>query len=82
MKRIQIESYMKQKGLRTIDLVLNENDPLGIYCELKGGFLCDYTGHRINRNADVWGYLDFRDCGKNYREPVRVAFERFDTSLK
>ena len=75
MKRIEIERLMKSRGQKTIDLVYNEDDQLGVYCELKGGYLCDYTGHRVNRNVNVWGYLDFQYRGKRYREPTRVKFD-------
>lgn len=75
MKRIEIETMMKSRGQKTIDLVYNEHDALGIYCELKNGYLYDYTGHRVNRNIDIWGFLDFQYRGKRYREPVRIKFD-------
>ena len=75
MKRIDIEAMMKEQGLKSIDLVYKETDPLGMFCELKNGYLYDYTGHRIDRKIDIWGYLKFEDLGKGYKEPVRVKFD-------
>lgn len=75
MKRLEIEQMMKQQGQKTIGIVYNENDELGVYCELKNGFLYDYTGHRVDRKKDIWGYLKYEDLGKGYREPIKVKFE-------
>lgn len=66
MLRVEVESLMKQKNQNSIVLVLNEQDKLGIYCELKGGFLCDYTGHRVDRKKDIWGYMEWNK-GKSSR---------------
>lgn len=66
MMRKEIEALMKQKGWKTIVLIMNESDPLGVYCELQGGFLQDFTGHRVNRTHNIWGYLNFEQ-GKGVR---------------
>ena len=75
MKRIDIEAMMKEQGRKCIALVYKETDPLGVFCELKNGYLTDYTGHRVDRKMDIWGYLKFEDLGKGYREGVRVKFD-------
>ena len=75
MKRIDIEAMMKEQGLKSIDLVYKETDPFGMLCELKNGYLCDCTGHRVDRKMDIWGYLKYEDLGKGYKEPVRVKFD-------
>lgn len=70
MKRAEIERLMNLNGQHMIALVINKDDPLGILCYLKRDYLVDYTGHRINARADIWGYLSFKN-GK----PVRFAWE-------
>ena len=75
MKRLDIENIMKEQGQKSIGLIYKETDKLGVYCELKGGYLCDYTGHRVDRKMDIWGYVKFEDLGKGYREPIRIKFE-------
>lgn len=75
MKRIDIETMMKEQGLKFIALIYKETDPLGVFCELQNGYLTDYTGHRVDRKMDIWGYLKFEDLGKGYRESVRVKFD-------
>lgn len=61
MLRIDIETYMKNNNLKHIDLVLNESDKLGIYCSLSGGYLVDYTNHRVDRKKDIWGFLKWEN---------------------
>ena len=61
---------MKRHNRQSIILVFNETDPLGIYCALKSGVLCDYTGRRVPLNQEVWGALVYRD-GK----PIRRQFK-------
>ena len=75
MKRIDIEAMMKEQGRKCIALVYKETDPLGVFCELKSGYLCDHTGHSVDRKMDICGYLKFEDLGKGYKEPVRVKFD-------
>lgn len=69
MLRSEIETLMKQKGQSTIALVLNKTDQHGVYCCLKGGYLVDYTGHRVDRKKDIWGKITWHE-GK----PRRVSF--------
>ena len=69
MKRDQIEKAMKAAHQEFISLVLNESDELGVLCQLKGGFLCDYTGHRVNKKMDIWGY-SFYSQGVMQRAPL------------
>lgn len=71
MKRQELEKQMKEKGIKQIDIIINESDPLAIYCSLVGGVLKDYTGHVVNRKIDIWGYLYWKE-GKR----ARVPFER------
>lgn len=66
MKRAEIEQYMKNKGLSQIDLILNADDHLAMYCMLKGGKLNDYTGHVVDRKIDIWGRLEWEN-GKSKR---------------
>ena len=67
MLRKEVEEYMKKNGLTQIDLVLNENDPLAIYCTLKNGTLKDYTDHVVDRKKNIWGRLIWEN-GKSRRE--------------
>lgn len=76
MKRADIEQMMKQQGKKFISLVYKETDPLGMLCEMKSGYLCDYTGHRVDRTMDIWGTLEYKDFGKGYKEPYKVKFEK------
>lgn len=60
MLRVEIEDYMKKNNLRTIDIVYNESDKLGVYTYLSSdGFLKDYTNHRVDRKRNIWGYLEW-----------------------
>lgn len=70
MLRVDIESRMKQQGITQIDLVYHENDKLAVYCELKSGYLTDYTNHRVNRKMDIWGYLKWENG-----QSTRVKFD-------
>lgn len=70
MKRADIEQWLKKNGQNTIVLVYNQTDKLGVYCELKGGFLCDYTGHRVNRAANIWGFVAWENG-----QPSHIPFE-------
>ena len=69
MYRIDIEKYLKQNKIEQIDLVINKDDKLAIYCKMKGGKLYDYTDHVIDRKKDIWGYLKWEN-GKS----ERIAF--------
>lgn len=70
MLRIDIEQFMKKNKLEHISLVCNESDKLGIYCYLSGGYLVDYTGHRVDRKKNIWGFIKYEN-GK----PTRIAWE-------
>lgn len=61
---------MKKNNLKHLAIVLNESDKLGKLCFLSGGFLVDYTGHRVDRKKNIWGFIKY-DNGK----PIRVAWE-------
>ena len=67
MLRKDIEAYMKDNGLKQIDLILHETDKLAIYCSLIGGTLKDYTGHVVDRKLNIWGRLVWKD-GKSERK--------------
>ena len=67
MLRSDIECFMKENNMKMITLIYNESDTIGIYCELKGGYLCDYRGHRVNRKKDIWGWLEWTGNGNAYR---------------
>lgn len=66
MLRKDIELYMKQHKLNQIDLVINKEDKLAVYCSLQGGTLKDYTSHVVDRKKDIWGYLKWEN-GKAQR---------------
>lgn len=70
MKRKQIELYMKEKGLKQIDLIFNEDDKYATYCMLQAGYLKNYNARPVDRNIDIWGYAVWKN-GKQYR----IAFE-------
>ena len=53
MYRIDIEKYLKQHKLEQIDLIINKDDKLAIYCKMKSGKLYDYTDHVIDRKKDI-----------------------------
>ena len=63
MLRSDIECFMKENNMKIITLIYNESDTIGIYCELKGGYLCDYNGHRVNRKKDIWGWIEWTGNG-------------------
>lgn len=69
MYRVDIEKYLKEHKIEQIDLVVNEEDKLAIYCKIKNGKLYDYTDHVVDRKKNIWGYLRWEN-GK----PERVAF--------
>lgn len=70
MLRSELEKKMKEKGIDQIDLIINENDKLAIYCRLVGGKLKDYTDHVVDRKKNLWGYLYWKD-GKSRRVKFR-----------
>ena len=63
MLRKDIEVMMKTKKQKSITLVYNKNDKLGMYCSLSGGYLVDCWGHRVDRNKDIWGYIEYDGKG-------------------
>lgn len=69
MLRAEIETYMKTNNMKHINLVYNENDKLAVYCFLQGGYLVDYSGHRVDRKKNIWGYMVFEN-----KMPVRYSF--------
>lgn len=68
MLRAQIEQYMKTRNITQIDLVINKDDELAVYCMLRGGKLIDYTGHVIDRKKDIWGYLEWTNGNSRRKE--------------
>lgn len=68
MLRADVESWMKSKGIKQIDLIINKDDKLAVYCELKSGKLYDHTNHVINRKIDLYGYYEWKD-GKHITIP-------------
>lgn len=74
MKRAEIEKLLKTRKEKSIGIVIKEGK-IGMYCILRGGFLCDCWGHRIDRNLDIWGEVKYKDFGKGYLEPYQVKFE-------
>ena len=70
MKRKDVEEWMKSRKRSTLGIVYKKGDPLGIYCELRGGILYDYTGHRVNRTVDIWGYVEYEKG-----MPIQYPFE-------
>lgn len=69
MYRQEIEKYLKDNNITQIDLILNKDDKLAIYCKVKNGKLYDYTDHVIDRKKDIWGYLKWNNGQKE-----RIAF--------
>ena len=69
MLRKEIEQAMKEKGQKSIVLVINESDELGILCSLTGGYLTDCWGHRVDRKKDIWGYIDYHSGNVGIRKP-------------
>ena len=63
MLRKEIEDLMKINKQKRIDLMFNREDTIGIYCFLQGGYLMDYTGHRVDRKRDIWGYIEWDGKG-------------------
>lgn len=63
MLRKDIEVMMKTKKQKSITLVYNKNDKLGMYCFLSSGYLVDCWGHRVDRNKDIWGYIEWDGKG-------------------
>lgn len=70
MLRIDIENYMKKNNIKHIGIILNESDKLGMFCSLSSGFLVDYTGHRVDRKKNIWGFIKHENG-----RPIRVAWE-------
>lgn len=72
MTRSRLETLMKENGFKSLVIVINESDPLGINAVLKGGVLYnEYTGHRIDRKATIWGYITYTE-GKPVRRPFKT----------
>ena len=71
MYRKDIEQYLKKHNITQIDLVIDKDDKLAIYCKVKNGKLYDYTDHVVDRKRDIWGCLIWKN-GK----PIRIAFNR------
>lgn len=69
MYRAEIEKMMKEQKVTCIALHYKENEPGGAYCFLRGGYLYDYTGKRVDRKLDIWGYNIFIN-GKPVRVPL------------
>jgi len=66
MLRAEVEKYMKENKIEQIDIIINEEDKLAIYCKLKNGKLYDYTDHVIDRKKNIWGRLIWSE-GKSQR---------------
>lgn len=66
MLRKEIEQYMKEHKLTQIDIIINKEDKLAVYCVLKNGTLKDYTDHVVDRKKDIWGRLEWSN-GKSTR---------------
>lgn len=67
MLRVDIEKMMKTQGKKTITLVYNKTDKLGMHCFLQGGYLMDCWGHRVDRKKDIWGFIDWDGKGNGDR---------------
>lgn len=70
MYRKDIENWLKQQNKKTLVIVYNKEDKLGVYCSLQSGILKDYTNHVVDRKKDIWGYMVWDDKGQH----SRVAF--------
>lgn len=67
MLRKDIEELMKSRKQKDICLIYNKEDKLGVYCFLQGGYLMDYSGHRVDRKKDIWGYIEWDNAGNGDR---------------
>lgn len=63
MLRADIEKFMKQNGMQNIVLMYDEDSHLGTYCFLQGGYLMDYTAHRVDRKKDIFGWVRYDGQG-------------------
>lgn len=75
MLRKDLESLMKQKHADHVVIIINENDEKGVLCYLKGGYLCDCWGKRIDRKANIWGFMKFTN-GVMSRHPWPARYEK------
>lgn len=74
MTRQNIEVYMKENNLTQLDIYMTKDSSNSIYCSLKSGFLTDYQNHRLDRNADIYGFAQYDGKGNVYK----ISFD--DTS--
>ncbi len=63
MLRADIENFMKQNNMQNITLIYDENSRLGTYCFIQGGYLMDYTAHRVDRKKDIFGWIKYDGQG-------------------
>ena len=70
MLRKEIEQLMKQSKQEFISLIYNENDQLGMLCQMKAGILHDCWGHRVPLKQDIWGILVY-EKGVPVRYPIK-----------
>lgn len=75
MLRAEIEQMMKEREMKSITIVPEGRDrgisTVGISCELKGGFLYDYTNHRVDRKKNIVAYIDYD--GQGNADMIRFA---------
>ena len=72
MLRKELEQYMKDQGIKHMVIVINKDDKLGAAVDLKNGILYDmYTGLRVNRKVDIWGYITYENGVPN-RHPFVI----------
>lgn len=75
MLRAEIEQMMRERGMKSITIVPegrdNGSSTIGISCDLKSGYLYDYTNHRVDRKKNIVAYIDYD--GQGNADMIRFA---------
>lgn len=72
MYRKDLEDLMKERKAKYVVVLMTEDDPQGTLCQLKGGYLCDCWGKRIDRKIDMWGFIKYtKGVPSRHKWPAR-----------